>query len=119
MFVRCKILWTLIGISSLIVCALPIVFAQSPVVKTSPAPNQIQEKTIRNGETQKYPFNLKTGQFINAEVEFRGNNLLVSIFAPDGTLLTQIKSQSGILWRMGAAAVAAVDGTYTIEVKFD
>jgi erythromycin esterase len=48
------------------------------------------ERELKSGETHAYKVMLETGQFLNAVVNQRGIDIVVRVFAPDGSRIAEI-----------------------------
>jgi hypothetical protein len=54
------------------------------------------ERSINAGETHSYTLTLTSGQYAHIAVDQRGVDVVVSIFAPDGTKLVQVDMPNGL-----------------------
>jgi hypothetical protein len=58
-------------------------------------PGKPVERELKTGETHVYQIVLSVGQFLDAAVNQRGVDVVVRIFAPDGSKLAEIDSPNG------------------------
>lgn len=115
--------------SSLIVALLACVLTCAPSAFTAPqqsaeAGAEVRtlergkpfEREIKAGETHAYQIALVAGQFFDAAVNQRGIDLVVRVYAPDGSRLAEIDSPNGTQGDEPIALEAKSAGTYRIEV---
>src|SRR5687767_10808910 len=82
--------------------AAQVFFAQqpssSPTVQLEAQPleqSKPTEREMKADETHAYKITLEKGQFLNAAVNQRGIDVLVRVFAPDGSKIAEIDSPNG------------------------
>jgi CHAT domain-containing protein len=100
-----------------LLCAAPTwqVFAQEP-------PKQLPvladgPHALKGGESHSYLINLAAGQFLHALIEQQGIDVTVSLFKPDGSLISVSDSPNERFGPEPALLVADVSGEYRIEVR--
>ncbi|MDT7540103.1 MAG: erythromycin esterase [Acidobacteriota bacterium] len=74
------------------------------------------ERELKAGETHAYKITLEAGQFLNAAANQRGIDVVVRIFAPDGSKIAEIDSPNGTQGDEPIALEAKTAGTYRIEI---
>ncbi|HEU4872390.1 MAG TPA: hypothetical protein VFT44_04760, partial [Pyrinomonadaceae bacterium] len=79
-------------------------------------PGKAIERSINAGEAHYYILPLTAGQYAHIAVDQRGVDVVVSIFAPDGTKLVQVDMPNGNYGLEPAALVADTTGAYRVEV---
>jgi erythromycin esterase len=95
---------------------------QSP---STPAPVEARTLDLRTPvrralgtqERHAYSIALEAGQFLDAAVNQRGIDVLVQVFAPDGTRVAEVDSPNGANGDEPIALAAKVGGEYRIEVS--
>lgn len=75
------------------------------------------QRELKAGETQAYKITLEVGQFLNAAANQRGVDVVVRIFAPDGSKIAEIDSPNGTQGDEPIALEAKTAGTYRIEIS--
>ena len=95
------------------ICALPI-FGQTQT--ELPALAAVQRE-LKGGETHSYRINLNAGQFLNANVEQEGIDLVVSVFGPDKKQLTESDSPNDQWGPEPVLLVASTSGEYRVDVR--
>jgi len=80
-------------------------------------PGKPVERELKNGETHVYQIVLSVGQFLDAAVNQRGVDVVVRIFAPDGSKLAEIDSPNGDQGDEPVAVEAKASGAYRVEVS--
>lgn len=75
------------------------------------------ERELKAGETQAYEITLGAGQFLDAAVNQRGIDVMVRVFAPDGSKIAEIDSPNGAQGDEPVALEARTGGTHRIEVS--
>ena len=88
-------------------------FAQAPTALEIGKPI---ERELKVGETQSFQVELRRGKFLNATVEQQGIDVVVRVFAPDGSMLAEIDSPTGDQGSELVAVEAKTDGTHRIEI---
>ena len=74
-------------------------------------------RDLKTGQTHAYKIKLTKGQFLGATVNQQGIDVLVQIFGPDGTKITEIDSPNGDQGDEPIALEAKIAGTYRIDVS--
>ena len=74
-------------------------------------------RELKNGETHVYQIVLSVGQFLDAAVNQRGVDVVVRIFAPDGSKLAEIDSPNGDQGDEPVVVEAKASGAYRVEVS--
>jgi len=74
------------------------------------------ERSINAGEAHSYTLTLTSRQYAHIAVDQRGVDVVVSIFAPDGTKLVQVDMPNGNYGPEPASLVAETTGAYRVEV---
>jgi CHAT domain-containing protein len=72
---------------------------------------------LKGGESHSYRINLVAGQFFHALIEQQGIDVTVSLFKPDGSLISVSDSPNERFGPEPALLVAEVSGEYRIEVR--
>jgi erythromycin esterase len=75
------------------------------------------ERELKAEEVHAYEIALEGGQFFRATVEQRGIDVVVRLFAPDGTKLAEVDSPNGNQGPEPLALEAKAAGTYRVEVS--
>ncbi|MBV9960151.1 MAG: PPC domain-containing protein, partial [Acidobacteria bacterium] len=107
----------------MLICTAQLLLAQqtsSPAVPDAAQPLEQGKpiaRELKAKETHAYSIALETGQFLKAAVNQRGIDLLVRVFAPDGSKLAEIDSPNGDQGDEPIALAAKTAGTYRIEVS--
>ncbi|MDT5293661.1 MAG: erythromycin esterase [Acidobacteriota bacterium] len=79
--------------------------------------NRPVERELKAEEVHAYEVTLEGGQFFRATVEQRGIDVVVRLFAPDGTKLAEVDSPNGREGPEPVALEAKAAGTYRVEVS--
>jgi erythromycin esterase len=74
------------------------------------------ERQLKFGETHTYKIALDTGQFLDAAVNQRGVDVVVRLFAPDGSNIADIDSPNGTEGDEPIAIEAKSTGAYRIDI---
>ncbi|HEX7330636.1 MAG TPA: CHAT domain-containing tetratricopeptide repeat protein [Pyrinomonadaceae bacterium] len=74
------------------------------------------ERSIAAGEAQTYTLTMTSGQYAHLAVDQRGVDVVVSIFAPDGTKLVEVDGPTGNSGLEPVSLVAQATGAYRVEV---
>ncbi len=87
-----------------------------------PTPQRLEkdrpiERTIGGAASHNYALRLKKGQFCYAEVDQRGVDVVVRVFAPNGKRLQEIDSPNGTQGPEPMTLIADSTGDYRIEVS--
>jgi erythromycin esterase len=112
----------------ILLCGIFIFTAQVPSAQQSSSANvQVEaqrleqrkpvEREVKAGETHAYTIALEAGQFLGAAVNQRGIDVIVRVFAPDGSKIAEIDSPNGTQGDEPIALEARTAGTYRIEVS--
>lgn len=80
-------------------------------------PGKPIERSIAAGETHSYTLTLTSGQYAHIAVDQRGVDVVVSIFAPDGTKLVQVDMPNGKDGLEPASLLAETSSAYRVEVR--
>lgn len=80
-------------------------------------PGKPVERELKASETHAYKITLAAGQFLSAAAYQRGIDVVVRVFAPDGSRITEIDSPNGSQGDEPVALEARAAGTYRIEVS--
>lgn len=75
------------------------------------------ERELKTGETHVYKVTLEAGQFLDAAVNQRGVDVVVRVYAPDGSRLAEVDSPNGTQGDEPVALEAKTAGTYRVEVS--
>jgi len=86
--------------------------AAQPLDQSKPIERELNAK-----ETHAYKLELEAGQFLNAAVNQRGVDLVVRVFAPDGSKIAEIDSPNGTQGDEPISLEAKTAGTYRVEVS--
>lgn len=79
-------------------------------------PGKPIERELKAKESHSYTVELKMGQFLSAAVSQRGIDVVVRLFAPDGSKIAEIDSPNGRQGDEPIALEAKAAGAYRIEV---
>jgi CHAT domain-containing protein len=78
------------------------------------------ERELSGGESHSYQLNVATGQYSYVIVDQRGIDVVASLFAPDGTLITAVDGPDGSYGEEPVHITAEATGSYKIEItSFD
>jgi tetratricopeptide (TPR) repeat protein len=77
------------------------------------------ERELAGGQSHFYKITVTPGQYLNLEVDQRGIDLVVVLYAPDGKKETEATSLSRGTGLKTLIAIAETSGTYSIEVRSD
>jgi hypothetical protein len=75
------------------------------------------ERTLKPGQTHEFTLNLEENTFVQIEVEQRGIDAIVKVFAPNGKIVGEYDSPNGNDGPEHVAFVAAATGPYLISVS--
>ncbi len=81
------------------------------------APGAVVERAIEGGSRHLYRLTLAAGDFVDLSADQRGADVVVTLSAPDGSVLLEVDSPSGDLGAERIPAVAARSGEHTLEVR--
>ncbi len=86
-----------------------------------PTPQRLEkdrpiERTIGGAASHSYALRLKKGQFCYTEIDQRGVDVVVRVFAPNGTRLQEIDSPNGTQGPEPMTLVADSTGDYRIAI---
>ena len=79
-------------------------------------PGKPIERSIAAGEAQTYTLTMTSGQYAHLAVDQRGVDVVVTIFAPDGTRLVEVDGPTGNIGVEPVSLVAQTTGAYRVEV---
>jgi len=78
------------------------------------------ERELSGGESHSYRLNVATGQYSYVIVDQKGIDVVASLFAPDGTLITAVDGPNGSYGEEPVHITAEATGSYKIEItSFD
>ena len=80
-------------------------------------PGQLIEDTLKGGDTRAYRVALQTGDFVHVAADQKGIDVVLAISGPDGKDVGAMDSLNGSFGPENVSVVAAVAGTYRIEVR--
>lgn len=75
------------------------------------------ERELSGGESHSYQLNVTTGQYARVVVEQKGIDVVVSVFGPDGKLITAVDNPNGSQGAETVHITAEATGIYRLEVK--
>ena len=75
------------------------------------------ERELTAGQSHSYRILLYTGQYIHIVVEQRGVDVVVALFAPNGSKITEVDSPNGTQGPEFVSAIAETSGSYRLEVR--
>jgi tetratricopeptide (TPR) repeat protein len=75
------------------------------------------QHSLKGGETQSYQIKLTSGQFLSALVQQQGIDVVVSLFAPDGSQIAVTDSPNDRVGTEPILLIATTNGDYRIEIK--
>ena len=75
------------------------------------------ERELKGGETNAYRVRLTAGQFLHAEVEQKGIDVVVVLFRPDGKQLRESDSPNDTWGPEPIMLIASETGDYRVEVR--
>jgi tetratricopeptide (TPR) repeat protein len=81
------------------------------------APGRPIERELSGGQSHTYQIRMTSGQFLYVEVDQRGIDVVVALFAPDGEKRTEVDIPYGTAGSEIVRAIAEAAGTYRIEVR--
>jgi len=93
-------------------CFLGVAVAQSVSLKLA----QPIEREIAAGETHSFTLDLIAGQYAHVVVDQRGVDVVVSIFAPNGTRVAQVDMPNGNSGPEPVSLIAETTGAYRVDV---
>src|SRR6185369_1432605 len=74
------------------------------------------QRELAGGESHSYQLNVATGQYAYVIVDQKGIDVVASLFAPDGTLVTAVDGPNGSHGEEPVHITAEATGIYRIEV---
>jgi CHAT domain-containing protein/tetratricopeptide (TPR) repeat protein len=77
------------------------------------------DRELSRGEQRCFSFNLSAGQFVQALVEQRGIDVVVSIFGQGGKRLTSVDRLNGAYGPETASLIAPSSGVYRLQIQSD
>src|ERR1041384_7986039 len=80
-------------------------------------PGKAVERSLDAGEAHSYTLTRPSGQYAHVVVAQRGVDVVVSIFAPDGTKLVQVDCPNASHGLEPVSLVAETAGTYRVEIR--
>ncbi len=90
--------------------------AQTPETAVQLEPGKLQERELAVGQSHNYKIHLQAGQCARIEVEQRGINVLLNVFAPDGKYLFWHDLEIETTGTDRAIIVADVTGDYRLWI---
>ena len=75
------------------------------------------ERKLAGGQSHLYKITVAAGQYLNAEVEQRGIDVVVTLFGPDGKQLIEIDSSRGALGPEPVSWIVETGGDYRLAVR--
>jgi CHAT domain-containing protein/Tfp pilus assembly protein PilF len=75
------------------------------------------EREISGGQKHAYRLDLSAGQYAKLDVEQRGIDVVVRLFGPDGTSITEVDAESRLLGQEILELVAEGTGVFKIEIE--
>ena len=79
-------------------------------------PDKSVEEKIGGGEVRDYPLNLNANQFLRVTVIQRGADIVLSLVAPDGKILSEIDSPTGTSGTEELLFITEAAGAYKVRV---
>jgi CHAT domain-containing protein len=80
-------------------------------------PGKAIERSIAANEAHSYTLTLTAGQYAHIAVDQRGVDVVVSIYAPDGTKLVQVDCPNANYGLEPVSLIAETAGAYSVEVR--
>ena len=77
------------------------------------------DRDLSLGEKRCFSFTLSAGQFVQALVQQRGIDVVVSIFGQDGERLTSVDRLNGVYGPETASLIAPSSGAYRLQIQSD
>ena len=74
------------------------------------------ERQLSGGESHHYQLNVNAGQYARVIVEQQGIDVVVSVFGPDGKLITAVDNPNGSQGAETVHITAEATGLYRLEV---
>src|SRR6185369_4283397 len=106
--------------TALILIILFVVFVKPTQSKQqdTPAltPGETVQKDLSTGATDNYKVSLKAGQFLHVAIEQRGIDVVISLFAPDGTKLAEMNNRHTAFGTEPLSFEATADGVYRVQL---
>lgn len=87
--------------------------AQLPIL----TPNQPVERDLAGNQSHSYQLTLSEGTFVFVAVEQRGIDVVVRMFDPSGTIVSEVDSPNGISGQEPLKMITAATATYRIEIS--
>jgi CHAT domain-containing protein/lipopolysaccharide biosynthesis regulator YciM len=75
------------------------------------------EREMKGGESHTYEIELQSGQYLNAVVDQRGIDVVVTVIGPDGKQIMEVDSPNGAEGPEPVSVVASVSGNYRLIVR--
>jgi CHAT domain-containing protein len=75
------------------------------------------EREMQGSEAYAYRITVTQGQYLHVVVEQKGIDVVVRLFAPDGTKITEVDSPNGTQGPEPVSLIAEVSGVYRLEVR--
>lgn len=75
------------------------------------------EHELAGGQSHSYRITLEVGQYLHAIVEQRGVDVVVTLFAPDGTKVLEVDSPNGEQGPEPVSVVTEAAGKYRLEIR--
>jgi hypothetical protein len=113
--------WRGVVVAAAIAITLEGVLASSPASAQAPVRDlrvgQVLTERITNGAIEQYAVAVKTGQALHVVVDQKGIDVIVRVFAPDGTAVVEVDGTNGANGPEDVVAVARSHGDHRIEVR--
>jgi tetratricopeptide (TPR) repeat protein len=109
-----KYLQKIIFASLSLLCVLPLV-GQTPSTKLELG--KPLGRQIKGGETNWFEFEVKAGFYARIEVEQKNIEVIVSLLAPEGKQVIEMRGDHGSMWRESLSCIADKNGFYRVEIK--
>jgi C-terminal processing protease CtpA/Prc len=97
-----------------VLCLVPAFAQEKPQPLESGKPI---ERELAGGQTHTYTLNLTANQIVRVAAEQKGVDLVLSVFAPDGSKLFDVDSPNGASGEEPATIAARQGGAYRVEVR--
>lgn len=105
----------LFALAALTLLSCPPAAAQTPA-QTLTASQRV-ERELKGDEAHAYGLDLKAGDYLQAVVEQKGIDVVVTLFGPGGEKIVEVDSPNGSQGPEPLSALAASAGTHRLEVR--
>ena len=113
---RRRLFLKIIGLASLFIPLLVISTAHSQEYQTLGVGRPI-ERELAGGQAHSFQISLAASQFLDAVVEQKGIDVVVTLFGPDGKGLIEVDSPNGTQGPEPVKWITAEAGNYRLEVR--